>query len=158
VVEADLADIVERYGTVGHVWGRPLLELPVDDFARGLGARLRTRFITARAAGRHLVRQGSGVVLVPVLSAAPDRAGIPVTGSFGVQCAAVESFGRAPAVELGPYGVRVNCLRPAGSPEAAGVAGVFDLHAGNAGMSRAGFDRDKACCSGGCRGWTRWPR
>jgi NAD(P)-dependent dehydrogenase (short-subunit alcohol dehydrogenase family) len=79
----------------------------------------------------------------------PDGLGrvgeLPLTDEQrGVQCAAVESFGRALAVELGPRGVRVGCLRSAGSPDAAGVDGVFDLHAQNAGLSRAHFDAGKA--------------
>jgi NAD(P)-dependent dehydrogenase (short-subunit alcohol dehydrogenase family) len=67
-----------------------------------------------------------------------------MAGSFGVQCAAVESFSRALAIELGPRGVRVNCLRSAGSPDSAGVDEVFDMHAGNAGVDRADYDREKA--------------
>ena len=47
-------------------------------------------------------------------------------------------------VELGPYGVRVACLRSAGSPDAAGVDAVFALHAGTAGLSRDDFGRAKA--------------
>jgi 3-oxoacyl-[acyl-carrier protein] reductase len=128
--------------SVDHVQGTPLLDLPVDDFARGLDARLRTHFITARAAGRHMVRRGSGAILM--LTAAPDRTAIPGAGSFGVQCAAVESFSRALAVELGPSGVRVACVRSAGSPETPGVDDVFTKHAANAGLPRGDYDRSKA--------------
>jgi 3-oxoacyl-[acyl-carrier protein] reductase len=150
-VEADLQDVVDRHGrvdvsinliSVDHVQGVPLLEMSTDDFARGIDARLRTHFITARAAGRHMVRQGSGVILM--LTAAPDRTAIGGAGSFGVQCGAVESFSRSLAVELGPHGVRVACLRSAGSPEAAGVDEVFGVHAGNVGLDRDEFDRTKA--------------
>lgn len=149
-VEADLAAVVERHGrvdvtinliSVDHVQGVPLLEMSADDFVLGLEPRLRTHFITARAAGRQMVRQGSGSILM--LTAAPDRTAIPMAGSFGVQCAAVEAFGRALAVEVGPHGVRVNCVRSAGSPDAAGVDEVFALHAGNAGVSREDFDAAK---------------
>jgi 3-oxoacyl-[acyl-carrier protein] reductase len=150
-VEEHLGEVVARHGTVDisinliavdHVQGVPLLDMAVDDFALGLDTRLRTHFVTARAAGRHMVRQGSGAILM--LTAAPDRTAIPGAGSFGVQCAAVESFSRALAVELGPSGVRVACVRSAGSPDAAGVDEVFALHAGNAGLARPEYDRAKA--------------
>jgi NAD(P)-dependent dehydrogenase (short-subunit alcohol dehydrogenase family) len=150
-VEDDLAAVVARHGridvsinliSVEHVQGVPLLSMTADDFVRGIDQRLRTHFVTARAAGRHMARQGSGAILM--LTAAPDRTAIPFAGSFGVQCAAVESFGRALAVELGPHGVRVACVRSAGSPDAAGVDDVFDMHASNAGQTRAEFDRSKA--------------
>jgi NAD(P)-dependent dehydrogenase (short-subunit alcohol dehydrogenase family) len=150
-VEADLQGVVDRHGgvdvsvnliSVDHVQGVPLLDMSVADFADAVGTRLRTHFITARAAGRHMVARGSGVILM--LTATPDRVGIPRAGSFGVQCAAVESFSRTLAVELGPYGVRVACVRSAGSPDAPGVDEVFTMHAGNAGMERAEFDRNRA--------------
>ena len=150
-VEEDLDIVRQRHGAVDvsinliavdHVQGVPLLDMSVDEFARGFDERMRTHFITARAAGRHMVRRGSGVILM--LTATPDRVAIPRAGSFGVQCAAVESFSRALAVELGPYGVRVACLRSAGSPDAAGVDEAFGMHAENAGVTRAAYDTDKA--------------
>ena len=150
-VERDLRRVVDRHGAVDvsinliavdHVQGVPLLEMSADQFARGLDARMRTHFITARAAGRQMAPRRSGAILM--LTAAPDRVAIPMAGSFGVQCAAVESFSRALAVELGPHGIRVACLRSAGSPDSTGVDEVFNLHAGNAGVAREAYDRAKA--------------
>jgi NAD(P)-dependent dehydrogenase (short-subunit alcohol dehydrogenase family) len=146
-VEGDLRRVVDEHGrvdisvnliSVDHVQGIPLIDMSPDDFALAVDARVRTHFITARAAARHMIRRGSGVILM--LTATPDRAAIPMAGSFGVQCAAVESFSRALSVELGPGGVRVACLRSAGSPDAKGVDEVFDMHAHNAGMTREAFD------------------
>jgi 3-oxoacyl-[acyl-carrier protein] reductase len=150
-VEDDLRRVVDEHGrvdisvnliSVDHVQGIPLIDMSPNDFALGVDARVRTHFITARAAARHMVRRGSGVILM--LTATPDRVAIPMAGSFGVQCAAVESFSRALSVELGPGGVRVACLRSAGSPDAAGVDEVFDMHASNAGMTREAFDATRA--------------
>jgi 3-oxoacyl-[acyl-carrier protein] reductase len=68
-VEADLRGVVDRHGgvdvsvnliSVDHVQGVPLLEMSAADFADPVGTRLRTHFITARAAGRHMVARGSG--------------------------------------------------------------------------------------------------
>jgi 3-oxoacyl-[acyl-carrier protein] reductase len=150
-VEADLRAVAGEHGrvdisinliSVGHVQGVPLIDMSPADFTRGIEARLHTHFVTATAAARHMVRRGSGVILM--LTAAPDRTSIPMAGSFGVQCAALESFARALAVELSPRGVRVACVRSAGSPDAAGVDEVFAMHAANAGLTRAAFDTTKA--------------
>ncbi|MEU8610612.1 SDR family oxidoreductase [Actinoplanes sp. NPDC048791] len=150
-VDRDVRDVVDRHGrldvsinliSVDHVQGVPLVDMSADDFARGLDARARTHFITATAAARPMTARGGGTILM--LTASPDRTGIPMAGSFGVQCAAVESLSRALAVELGPYGVRVACLRSAGSPDADGVDQVFDVHARNAGTTREDFDAAKA--------------
>ncbi|MEV6851715.1 SDR family oxidoreductase [Actinoplanes sp. NPDC051411] len=150
-VDRHMAMVLDRFGRVDisfnligidHVQGVPLLDMPVDDFARGINQRARSHFITARAAARAMVSRGSGVILA--LTAAPDRTAIGQAGSFGIQCAAVESLIRTLAVELGPRGVRAACIRSAGSPDAAGVDEVFNLHAGNEGVSRTDYDRAKA--------------
>lgn len=150
-VDRDVRDVVDRHGrldvsvnliSVDHVQGVPMVDMTPGDFALGLDARVRTHFITATAAARPMTARGRGVILM--LTASPDRTAIPRAASFGVQCAAVESLSRALAVELGPAGVRVACLRSAGSPDAAGVDRVFDVHARQAGASRAAFDAAKA--------------
>lgn len=50
-------------------------------------------------------------------------------------CEAIEGLWRTLAAELGPHGIRVVCLRSAGSPDAPAVRDVFALHAAAAGLS-----------------------
>jgi NAD(P)-dependent dehydrogenase (short-subunit alcohol dehydrogenase family) len=110
-------DVVVNAVGVMHVQGTPFLELSLEDYAHPLAAYARTNFITAKAAARHMVRAGRGVVLL--LSTPGSRmAGTGFLG-YGVTCAAVEALSRLLAAELGPSGVRVNCLRPHAIPEAA---------------------------------------
>ena len=99
----------------GTIQGIPLLEQSADDIALPVKNRLASNFLTARAAARHMVRNGKGVILM--ITATPARMAWPLTGSFGVEGAAIEGFCRSLASELGPQGVRVICLRSAGSPE-----------------------------------------
>jgi 3-oxoacyl-[acyl-carrier protein] reductase len=150
-VDADIRSLIERHGRidvsfnligVDHVQGIPLIDMTAEQFVKGIEDRLLAHFITARAAARAMAARGSGVILM--LTATPDRVAIPNAGSFGVQCAAVESFTRALAVEVGNKGVRVCCLRSAGSPDAAGVDEVFDMHAENAGLTRDEFDDERS--------------
>lgn len=146
-----LRSVVQRHGRINvsfnlisadHIQGIPLVNMSPDDFSRGLEERVRSHFVTATAAARHMIDQASGTILM--LTATPDRAAIPNAGSFGAQNAALESFARALAIEIGPRGVRVACIRSAGSPDAAGVDQVFSMHADNAGLTRDDFDADKA--------------
>jgi 3-oxoacyl-[acyl-carrier protein] reductase len=141
-VEEHAQTVVDRAGSldisinligVDHIQGRPLVDLSPSDFTLGLEARIRTHFVTARAAARHMVRQRSGAILM--VTATPDRVAIPDVGNFGVANAALEGLTRTLATELGPRGVRVVCLRSAGSPDAAGVREAFGLHAANAGTT-----------------------
>jgi 3-oxoacyl-[acyl-carrier protein] reductase len=63
-----------------------------------------------------MVKAGRGVILT--LSTPGSRMlGTGFLG-YGVACAAVEAFTRLLAADLGPSGIRVNCLRPHAIPEA----------------------------------------
>src|SRR5215218_10360236 len=45
------------------VQGTPLAEMPLEDFERPVTTAVRTQFLTSRAAARHMISQGSGVIL-----------------------------------------------------------------------------------------------
>src|SRR2546421_400909 len=47
----------------GDVQGTPLAEMALEDFERPIVTAVRTMFLTWRAAARHMIRQGSGVIL-----------------------------------------------------------------------------------------------
>lgn len=93
----------------------PLTEMDLSDFERPVHIALRTQFLTATAAGRIMMEQGSGIILS--LTATPGGIGYANVGGFGPACCAVESFSRNLAAELGPHGVRAVNIRSAGSPD-----------------------------------------
>jgi 3-oxoacyl-[acyl-carrier protein] reductase len=97
------------------VQGQPLAEMPFDDFARPITKAMRNQFLTARAVARHMVEQGSGVILTV---AGGYREAFPTIGGTVVAWAAIEAQCRQWASELGPQGVRVVWLRTTGLPEA----------------------------------------
>jgi 3-oxoacyl-[acyl-carrier protein] reductase len=72
-------------------------------------------FLTSRAAARHMIRQGSGVILVFGGSGDP----LPGYNLGGLQVAfeAMEALRRNLASELGPHGIRVVTLQSGGVPE-----------------------------------------
>ena len=93
----------------------PLVDLSVDDYVRPITMNMQTQFLTATAAAKQMIKQGSGVILS--LTATPGGIGYPLTGGFAAACCAKESFCRNLASELGIYGVRVVNIRSAGSPD-----------------------------------------
>jgi 3-oxoacyl-[acyl-carrier protein] reductase len=97
------------------VQGTALIELSPERISQPVKDRLTTNLITARAAARHMIRNRAGAILM--ITATPARMAFPMTGSFGVEGAAIEGLCRSLASELGPQGVRIVCLRSAGSPE-----------------------------------------
>jgi 3-oxoacyl-[acyl-carrier protein] reductase len=105
------------FNAIGHgdVHGPPLLEMSYEDFARPITTAMRAQFLTARAAARHMVRRGSGVIMA--ITATTGRMSIPNVGGTGVTFDAIESLCRQWACELGPLGVRVVWLHTTGLPE-----------------------------------------
>jgi 3-oxoacyl-[acyl-carrier protein] reductase len=102
----------------------PLVNMPADDFLEPIQGAMHTQFLTATAAGRIMMKQGSGVILS--LTATPGGIGYAMVGGFGPACCAIESLSRDLAAELGPYGVRVVNIRSAGSPDSRPFKEVLD--------------------------------
>jgi NAD(P)-dependent dehydrogenase (short-subunit alcohol dehydrogenase family) len=122
VAEAGRVDV--SFNAIGHgdVHGSPLVEMSLEDFARPVTTAVTTQFLTTRAAARHMVERGSGVILA--ITATTARHVIPEVGGTGVAFDAIESQCRQWARELGPKGVRVAWLRTTGIPEAIDDTGI----------------------------------
>ncbi len=93
---------------------RPLLEISPADFMQPIITATRTQFLTTRAAARHMVGRGSGVILAFGGNGPQTPPGL---GGFKVALDAVESLRRQWAVELGRHGIRVVTLKTGGIPE-----------------------------------------
>lgn len=117
-------DISVNVISTGDVQGTPLAEMSVDDFERPVMSSVRTQFLTAKAAARHMVPQGSGVILMFGGTGGRDPLPEYVTGGSqiymgGSQVAfgAMDVLRRQLAQELGPNGIRVLTIESAGVPE-----------------------------------------
>jgi 3-oxoacyl-[acyl-carrier protein] reductase len=108
-------DISFNLISVGNVQGTPLAEMPLEDFERPVMNAVRTQFLTSRAAARHMISRGSGVILFfggygdPV----PDY----YIGGFQIALGAIDSLRRQLASELGKHGIRAVTLQTGGVPE-----------------------------------------
>jgi 3-oxoacyl-[acyl-carrier protein] reductase len=141
-IDKHAADVVKRAGSldisfnlisVGDSQGTLLVDMTLDDFLISPSNAIRTQFLTMTAAARHMTAQKSGAILA--LTANVARIPSTYSGGFGVSCAAIEALCRQVAVEVGADGVRVICLRSAGSPDSPGVKEALTIHAKNAGMT-----------------------
>ena len=93
---------------------KPLTELSVEDFMQPITNAMRTHFLTTKAATRHMIRRGSGVILA---FGGDGPQTLPGLGGFKVALDAIEGLRRQWAVELGPHGIRVVTLKTGGVPE-----------------------------------------
>lgn len=110
--------------------GTPLLDIDVERFAKPIAAYTRSYFLTARAAARRMIPQGSGVIMT--VSALPARTGTPLNGGYGPAQAAKEAMTRDLSHEFAPHGLRVVCLRPHGLPESRTMRDIYELKVASA--------------------------
>jgi 3-oxoacyl-[acyl-carrier protein] reductase len=108
--DAGRIDITLNAVSFPHIRATPFTELTVDDVMHPIDAILRSNLITAKAVARHMTARRSGTILT--LSTAGSRVAPPGSLGYGTTCAAIEAMTQRLAVELGPNGVRVICLRP----------------------------------------------
>jgi NAD(P)-dependent dehydrogenase (short-subunit alcohol dehydrogenase family) len=83
--------------------------------AGGVAETAQVDALDANAVDRRMSDQGSGVIVT--LTAVPGRMPARLIGGAAPAWAAVEAFSRSLALEVGPAGVRVVCLRSHAIPE-----------------------------------------
>lgn len=96
--------LAKEYGN-----GKLAVDLPIEEFMVPLETMLRSRFITARAAARHMVKQRSGVIIF--VTGSPARPHVPGATAIGAAFGAIENLTANLAFEVSPFGVRVVCVR-----------------------------------------------
>jgi 3-oxoacyl-[acyl-carrier protein] reductase len=113
----DRIDISVNVTTDNDVQGTPMVEMSVEDYLSPVVSAVRSKFLTARAAARHMTRQGEGVILFFGGTGEPSAHRKWRLGGLLAAFDAVESMRRQLAAELGPHGVRVVTLQTGGIPE-----------------------------------------
>ena len=103
-------DISFNLISIGDVQ-RPLMEISVEEFIQPIMIAMRTQFLTTRAAARHMVKRGSGVIL-HFGGGGPQT--LPGLGGFKIALDAVEGLRRQWAIELGKRGIRVVTIKTGG--------------------------------------------
>lgn len=107
---ADLGGLDILVNNSGVISSTPLLDQEPEDWQRVMDTNVRGTYLATRAAGAHMVEQGSG----KVINVASNFAfkGVAHHASYCASKAAIVAFTRAMAVEWARYGVQVNALAP----------------------------------------------
>jgi len=113
VVDADrgLGGLDGVVDIIGMARWLSVLDCPDEDFDWQLDMNLRHAYLAMQCAGRVLRNAGKGGNLVFVASVS-GRTGAPMHGPYGAAKAGLMALVQTAAVEMAPYGIRVNAVAP----------------------------------------------
>jgi len=112
--------LVADYGN-----GKNAVDLTIEEFLVPLTTVVKSQFITARAAARHMVRQHTGVIIF--VTGSPARGHVEGATAIGAAFGAIETFMENLALELGSAGVRAVCLRTTANVDSRSIRQTVDI-------------------------------
>jgi 3-oxoacyl-[acyl-carrier protein] reductase len=128
--------VLDAAGPLAKEYGNTkfAVDLPVDEFLVPLQTMVRSRFITARAAARQMIKQHSGVIIF--VTGSPARPHVPGATAIGAAFAAMENLTQNLAFEVSPFGVRVVCLRTLANIDSRSIQDTMELIAGQLNITK----------------------
>lgn len=102
--------LVANAGLANSVGGAAYNEITVEQWDRMMAVNVRGTWLTCRAVATHMQRQKHGSIVT--ISSDTTMWGSPKLLHYVTSKGAIEAFTRAMARELGPDGVRINCVAP----------------------------------------------
>jgi len=110
--------VVARYGHIdilvnnaGIIIRNALCDISAEEWDRVFAVNLKGPFLLAQAVGRHMVSRGIAGRIVNIASTSAQY-GQANKATYATSKAALVHFTRCAAVELAPYGIRVNAICP----------------------------------------------
>ena len=89
----------------------PLLDITVADWDRTFDVNVRSMLLTTQVVAKAMIAAGTGGSIVNMASMG-GKVGSPTQAHYAASKAAVISLTRVSAMELGPHGIRANCICP----------------------------------------------
>jgi NAD(P)-dependent dehydrogenase (short-subunit alcohol dehydrogenase family) len=89
---------------------KPLLELSELDWDRVIDTNLKGTFLCTQRAAKHMKEHGGGAIVN--IGSGCNKVPFPHLVSYTASKGGIEMFTKVAAVELGRYGIRVNCVAP----------------------------------------------
>jgi NAD(P)-dependent dehydrogenase (short-subunit alcohol dehydrogenase family) len=116
-VTAMIAAVVERTGALDvlvnnagvQTW-TSLLDVTEEEWDLVIETNLKGCFLCTQAAARQMSRQGSGAIVN--IGSGSNKIAFPRLVAYTASKGGIEMLTKVAAVELGPLGIRVNCVAP----------------------------------------------
>ena len=112
-----VAAVVKRFGGLSvlvnnagvQTWG-PFLDVTEDEWDRVIDTNMKGMFLCSQAASRHMKDHGGGSIVN--IGSGCNKVPFPELAAYTASKGGVEMLTRVTALELGPLGIRVNCVAP----------------------------------------------
>ncbi len=109
--------VIDRFGQLTvHVnnagvqtW-KPLLDVDEEEWDFVVDTNLKGCFLCTQAAARHMKDHGGGSIVN--IGSGCNKVAFPGLVAYTASKGGIEMFTKVAAVELGPHGIRVNCVAP----------------------------------------------
>ena len=88
----------------------PFLDVTEDEWDRVIATNLKGSFLCTQAAARHMKDRGGGTIIN--IGSGCNKAPFPNLVAYTASKGGIEMLTKVAAVELGPLGIRVNCVAP----------------------------------------------
>lgn len=116
-VDRMFGEVLARFSTLDilvnnagvQTW-KPLLELEEREWDRVLNTNLKGTFLCTQRAARHMKEHGGGRIIN--IGSGSNKSPFPNLVDYTASKGGIEMFTRVAAVELGRYGITVNCAAP----------------------------------------------
>jgi 3-oxoacyl-[acyl-carrier protein] reductase len=89
---------------------KPLLEMEEADWDRVLSTNLKGCYLCTQHAARRMKQRGFGAIVN--IGSGCNKVPFPNLSSYTASKGGIEMFTKSAALELGPFGIRVNCVAP----------------------------------------------
>ena len=99
--------LVNNAGT--QAW-KALLDMQEDEWDRVIRTNLKGCFLCTQRAARHMREQGGGAIVN--IGSGCNKIPFPNLSSYTASKGGIDMFTKSAAIELGQYGIRVNCVAP----------------------------------------------
>lgn len=116
-VRRTIAEVVDRFGRLdvlvnnaGTQTWTPLLEVTEEEWDLVIRTNLKGCFLCTQAAARHMKDHGGGSIVN--IGSGSNRVPFPGLVAYTASKGGIEMLTKVSAVELAPYGIRVNCVAP----------------------------------------------
>src|SRR6202007_1980299 len=116
-VDAMFEKILSSFGKIDalvnnagvQVW-KPLLEVEEAEWDRVITTNLKGCYLCTQRAARNMKDRRSGAIVN--IGSGCNRVPFPNLSGYTASKGGIEMFTKCAAMELGPYGIRVNCVAP----------------------------------------------